>query len=199
MTKSRSRTAGFSLLEVLAAVAFLGLWFSVIVGSAMQAMRGEERAERRMVAGLLADERMADIEIGLATGAVPEIGTEEEDENEDGIRLEIETRELELDPKAFRPDAAEEDDHFNPEASDINLNTVLAPSTAQSDPPLLSIEVRAYWTSGVHEEYATRTTYAFNTEAVSDLIEGLEPEGEDADSGDHDGDHPESDPIGDDS
>ena len=48
-------TDGFTLLEVLAAVAILGIWFVVLASVGIQGLRAEGTNERRIRASLLAD------------------------------------------------------------------------------------------------------------------------------------------------
>ena len=65
------RQRGFTLLEVLAAVAILGILYVVLADVAMQGLLSEGRSRRRLEASLLADQALSDIEIEMASGGPP--------------------------------------------------------------------------------------------------------------------------------
>jgi prepilin-type N-terminal cleavage/methylation domain-containing protein len=81
---------GFTLLEVMAAVAILGLVYAVLARAATQGVVAEGESRRRMEAALLADERLADLETRLATGEVLADGTHEEELDPFRIEVQIE-------------------------------------------------------------------------------------------------------------
>jgi prepilin-type N-terminal cleavage/methylation domain-containing protein len=64
--------AGFTLLEVLAAVMILGLWYMVIAAMAMDGLRAEGRSIRLLAAAQLADRTLAEVEASAMANAVPE-------------------------------------------------------------------------------------------------------------------------------
>ena len=74
----RARNA-FTLLEVLAAVAFVGLVFTALSRSATVGIISEGDNRRRMEAALLADAAMIEIELGLQASELPADGTTEEE------------------------------------------------------------------------------------------------------------------------
>jgi prepilin-type N-terminal cleavage/methylation domain-containing protein len=85
-----SRQRGFTLLEVLVAVALLGLVVSVLAGSAIQGMSYEGDAARRMRASLLADRALWQVEAALKLGAPPQPSHEESQEGEEfGISVDV--------------------------------------------------------------------------------------------------------------
>jgi prepilin-type N-terminal cleavage/methylation domain-containing protein len=53
--RTRPAQNGFTLLEVLAAVAILSIWFIVIAGTSVQGLRAEGESRRRLEAGQMAD------------------------------------------------------------------------------------------------------------------------------------------------
>jgi prepilin-type N-terminal cleavage/methylation domain-containing protein len=67
---------GFTLLEVLAAVAILSIWYLVIANAAVQGLRAEGQSRRRLEAGLVADRRLAEVEAAAMTGQFPRGGTD---------------------------------------------------------------------------------------------------------------------------
>jgi general secretion pathway protein I len=100
--------AGFTLLEVMAAVAILALALTVISASQQAGMRHVIRAKKMTVASLLAREKMTDLEDELTKDGFPEFDEEEEGEFEDGFegytyRWKIEKIEMPsgLDPEAM--------------------------------------------------------------------------------------------------
>jgi len=60
-TAAARRGRGFTLLEVLAAVAILAVWFILIAGTAMQGLRAEGISRRRLEAAMIADQAMAEL------------------------------------------------------------------------------------------------------------------------------------------
>jgi prepilin-type N-terminal cleavage/methylation domain-containing protein len=63
---------GFTLLEVLGAVAILGISYMVLATAAIQAMQGIGQSQRRIEASLLADQTLIDVEISTETGQLIE-------------------------------------------------------------------------------------------------------------------------------
>lgn len=98
---------GFTLVEVMAAVAILALALTVISESQQAGMRHVIRAKKMTIASLLAREKMADLEDELAKDGFPEFDKDDEGEFEDGFEgytysWKIEKIEL---PSSLDPDA----------------------------------------------------------------------------------------------
>jgi len=89
-----ARRAGFTLLEVLAAVAVLGLVYSVLATAAIQGLRAEGDAGRRFRASLLADQRITEVEAQVAAGQTPEIGETEARAEEFTVRTVVKALDL---------------------------------------------------------------------------------------------------------
>ena len=66
------RRSGFTLFEVLAAVAVLGILYTVLATKTSQGVWNEANARSRLEASLRADEILAELETGLAQGGAPE-------------------------------------------------------------------------------------------------------------------------------
>ncbi len=81
--------AGFTLLEVMAAVAVLGLVYVVVARGAMQGLQTEGDASRRLRASLLADRVLNDLELSLAGGSAPALGETETSEEEFTVVVEV--------------------------------------------------------------------------------------------------------------
>jgi prepilin-type N-terminal cleavage/methylation domain-containing protein len=68
----KNRYDGFTLLEVLGAVAILGISYMVLATAAIQAMQGIGQSQRRLEASLIADQTLIDVEISTETGQLVE-------------------------------------------------------------------------------------------------------------------------------
>ena len=77
-TRRGSASLGFTLIEVLGAVAVLAILYTVLASVAIQALRAEGESRRRMEASLLIGEHMAALEAAIALGGVPDVGEETE-------------------------------------------------------------------------------------------------------------------------
>jgi prepilin-type N-terminal cleavage/methylation domain-containing protein len=149
---------GFTLLEVMAAVAILGLVYAVLARAATQGVVTEGESRRRMEAALLADERLADLETRLATGEVLP----------DGIR------EDELDP--FRIAV-----QIEPFVPPVELLELLGPSPDSGTQDLLSgsgrqpsalrvVRVTVAWSEGLLERAVERVTLVPDLAALESLV-----------------------------
>lgn len=67
-----NRHDGFTLLEVLGAVAILGISYMVLATAAIQAMQGIGQSQHRIEASLIADQTLIDVEISTETGQLIE-------------------------------------------------------------------------------------------------------------------------------
>lgn len=156
---SRRRRSGMTLLEVLAAVALLGIVFTALARSATLGVLSEGDSRRRLEASLLADSRLAQLELAASSGSVPELGEEEEEAGD--YRIVIDTRVWEL-PEALA------------EAREIqtsNASEVFGSPTLGTEGLVREIELRVVWSDGVQERAVRRTTYAID---FSSVAEGLD-------------------------
>jgi len=151
--RSRSRAA-FTLLEVLAAVAILGVLYVVLADVAIQGLRAEGRSRRRMEASLVADRALSDIETEIEAGGILELGRLPETD-EDMFRIAVEVRPYSI-PLLGGTAEAESDAGSPPEGG------VLA--------SLREIELTVTWLDGVDEQQVVRTTYAFDAATASDQL-----------------------------
>ena len=81
--------SGFTLLEVLAAVAVLGILFTVLSNVAIEGLRHEGESKRRIDASLIADRAMIDLETEFGSGIVPPTGRTEFMEGDFRIVVEV--------------------------------------------------------------------------------------------------------------
>jgi prepilin-type N-terminal cleavage/methylation domain-containing protein len=156
------RRSGFTLLEVLAAVAILGGLYIVLAGVAMQGLRAEGESQRRLEASLLADHHLSELEIQLEAGTPPELGRTESEE--DLFRIELEVKPFEISLPAPSTEAGDGAELPSP-ADDTGTAALAA---------LRTIELTVSWLEGEEERSVVRTTYAFDLEAASELVEGLD-------------------------
>jgi prepilin-type N-terminal cleavage/methylation domain-containing protein len=168
--------AGFTLLEVLAAVAILAIAYMQLGSSGVLGLRHEGEARRRIQASLMADSALTEIESSIEGGTVPPVGQTEHEEN--GFRISVK-----IDPFTLNvPDEQSADGHRISQAkSRLGGDAAPQPIAGASliggergaAPPLRRIEVRVAWDEGFGEMAATRVTYALDTEAASSTLGAL--------------------------
>jgi prepilin-type N-terminal cleavage/methylation domain-containing protein len=171
---ARRRGRGFSLLEVLAAVAVLAIVYTVLATSAMQGLANEGESYRRIQASLLADRTLAALEAGLAQGAPP-LGVDEQEEGDYSIA--VETRALDLGAFAMatqeRPGIRAKSPTGGETSSNEAAFQLLTVPRDASAPPLVEIQVAIRWLEGNTEQMVTRTTFAYDVRVVGPVVEAL--------------------------
>ena len=75
----RNSDGGFTLIEVLGAVALLAILYTTLSTVAIRGLRSEGESQRMLEASMLADWELSEFELELETGAAPEIGITEGD------------------------------------------------------------------------------------------------------------------------
>ena len=168
--------AGFTLLEVMAAVAVLGLVYVVVARVAIQGLQTEGDASRRLRASLLADRTLSDLEVELAGGAAPRVGETETTEEEFTVVVEVSP----FDIGSVLQDGAGEGQRPTAPTSALQL---LSPSRGGGVPTLLQVAARVTWIEGVSEREVTRTSFVFDAEAAAPLLEGISGSEEEAAEG----------------
>lgn len=182
--RSARGRGGFTLLEVLAAVAILGILYSVLATVAIQSVRTQGINDRRLRAGIVADRALTEVEASLLNGVFPELGTEESEEGDFAISTEVlewnafEADQLERPPPSIGPGADPD-----PSAPSNTLSLVATEATDLVD-MLATIRVTVSWLDGDDEMAVTRTTFALDltkaTEAfgTGETSEGATGEGD---------------------
>ncbi|MGH0034841.1 MAG: type IV pilus modification PilV family protein [Myxococcota bacterium] len=165
-TRSESRRpqrAGFTLLEVLAAILIFMLTFTAFAGQFNGLLRGQGESSRRIRAALIADEELVALESQLAVGQTPVVDEQEKDQEEFRITVTVEPwlPPLQLEPAPGTP-GAESDDDAPP--------SLLAPTPENPDGVLRRLHVRVEWDEGIDTYAATRTTFALDREAANALL-----------------------------
>jgi prepilin-type N-terminal cleavage/methylation domain-containing protein len=150
----RRSERGFTLLEVLAAVAIIGIVFSTLMRAQSEGLRSEGSSKRRLEASLLADEVLAEVEEQISTGAEMELGVEQRDEDPFTVEIEI---------TAFDLDAAIPLPTVDSEGGAVRPAVGLA---AVDESPIRQVEVRVLWIEGFNEYAVSRTTFGIDPAAV---------------------------------
>lgn len=155
----RRSDAGFTLLEVMAAVAFVAIVFTTLARVANQGLQSEGISKRRLEASLLADEVLSDIEAQVSSGTAPEIGREESEEGIFDVVIDVTTFDLES-VIAASAEAPDGDPSFDRSAED-----------ATTESPVRLIEITVTWNEGENEFRVIRTTFGFDLAATYQTLE----------------------------
>ena len=160
----RSRTRGFTLIEVMGAVLVLGLLFTWLASVAMIGLRSEGTDRRRADAELLADLELTTIEASVTAGLMPKDGRSERDEEPFRVLLEVApTDVLSLLPAPLAKDIAQK--------SDPRAPSVLHDERGESRVRRVSVIVE--WDEAGEPAQVERTTYAYDK---SELAQFFPPE-----------------------
>lgn len=169
----KTPSRGFTLFEVLAAVAVLGLVYVTLASTAMQGLRAEGEAARRIEASLLADHAMSELELQLAAGTAPEVGVTETESEDGGYRVVVEVAPYSLDALAAAG-AADSERGGRPEPRELPL---LVASRAGADTALLSLSVAVRWQEGVYEREVRRASFAYDSAAAEPFLSAIAASG----------------------
>jgi type II secretory pathway pseudopilin PulG len=164
----RNSERGFTLFEVLGAVALLAIVYSTLATVAIRGVRSEGESRRLLEASLRADWEQAEFELQIEGGEVPELGTRESEEDEDGF---IET--WEVTPFTPQFDGASPADLFPAESKNSGGGGLaeLFEFSDDSAPPFLQILLTISWFDGGTPRSVTRTTYMVDEAVASKQIE----------------------------
>ena len=161
----RKDSCGFTLLEVLAAVAILAIWYMVMASIATQGLRAEGESQRRLRASLLADSILVDLESNQVLGIAPPVQTEEEEHGDFTVRTEVEPYSLEF---------AGPSDGANPEGRSEPALQKLVQTSGES--LIRKIRVEVVWWEGSSERRVSRESFALDLTPVLDDLTALAPE-----------------------
>jgi prepilin-type N-terminal cleavage/methylation domain-containing protein len=159
---NQAARAGFTLLEVLAAVAVLGFTVTMLARGAIQGMRYEGDASRRLAASLIADRALFEVESALAIGTLPQVGRQEREENEFRLALEV----APVDPVALGVPFL-----FSGPLAEAGGRPAGPAAQTRSDlPALMLVTVQVAWTEGLVEQSVTRTSFAYDATETARAI-----------------------------
>jgi len=158
----RPTERGFTLIEVLAAIAILALLYTLLTESAIQGLRSEKASLRRLQASLVADRWLAELEMQLNVGGVPPLGEEEEEDGDFLVRTAVEPFDLIL-------------PELGTEAPAERGKPVLSGFTTDRSSPLRVVRVSVAWEEAGIERQVSRTTFGLDISAI-DLSRLPQPE-----------------------
>jgi prepilin-type N-terminal cleavage/methylation domain-containing protein len=149
---------GFTLLEVLAAVAILAVWFILIAGTAMQGLRAEGISRRRLEAAMIADRAMADLQTASVDGIAPPLTDEVTEQDDYTISVVVSAV---AEPGGRTPAPAASDPTAQ-EGEAPALLDLLAAEMPTRLADLRRLDVRVAWLEGGLEMAVERTSFAFD-------------------------------------
>jgi prepilin-type N-terminal cleavage/methylation domain-containing protein len=167
----RRPDAGFTLLEVMAAVAFVAIVFTTLARVANEGLQSQGISKRRLEASLLADALLSEIEAQVSEGTVPEIGQEEFEEGIFEAVIDVAAFDL----ASVIPASAE--------APEGGSGSALPSPEAGVTPPLTvrAVEVTVTWTEAGNEFQVIRNTFVLDLAPIQELLgaggEGAGPPG----------------------
>ena len=148
---SHSR-GGFTLLEVLAAVAILAIWYVVLAAMTTDGLRRLGTSNRLLEASQIADRVISEIEATTLDGSAPEGRNEKTEEGDFNVTVFIVPFGYGGDPGAAAGSGSKTAD----------LATLLKQEMPGFARHLVAVNVSVSWEEGLSTEFLRRTTYAFN-------------------------------------
>ncbi len=164
----RSSNRGFTLFEVLGAVAILAIVYTTLSTVAIQWLRSEGESRRLLEASLLADWELSEFELELETGAAPEIGiTETEIENGFTVTWEVTPLPIVIFENASTKDR-------DAKAPNLAAQSALVPAgkigtTDEGEVAFLQVALRVSWFEAGNERSIMRTIFAVDEDAAAKL------------------------------
>ena len=150
--KRRAERA-LTLLEVLAAVAILGIVYAYLAKAASQGILTSGESRWRLEASLMADQELADLEREMRGGLPLEPGERERKEGDFTVIRSIEV--WNLPPELLPPP--------DPDAA----GTSLLSGSETAPRALRRVRVRVRWYDGIHDQSIERVTFAYDASAVA--------------------------------
>src|SRR5262249_47673714 len=152
----------------------LGILYTVLARSGIEGVRSEGESRRRLEASLVADDRLAEIELAFSEDSAPPVGRTEE--TIDGFHVVTEVRGFErpppkADPRARggRPDSLAARRARNRRRTDAP--SLFAPQGQRVDSPLRTVEIAVQWNDGIFPREVRRTTYGLDQTLVEAVLE----------------------------
>lgn len=162
----RRAKAGFSLIEVLAAVAILGIWFSMLATLAMDGLRTTGESQRRLRASVLADQVLAEFELKAILGEPLDDGASER-EDQDPFTISVELRDLSAGTQHVdtSPDTLDLIGFFHQQNDSIYSEVRQGNWLLEY---LREVRIQIKWEEGINEITITRTAYFWDKAAWED-------------------------------
>ena len=164
----RNSDSGFTLIEVLGAVAILAILYTTLSTVAIRSLRSEGESRRMLEASLFADWELSEFELELETGASPEIGTTRSEE-EDGFTVRWEVTPLQT--TIFKLSSEQEQ---NLQVSNLAGQRAAIPAGQEGAAnagatPFLRVELWVSWFEAGNERSVMRTLFAVDEDAAAKL------------------------------
>lgn len=163
--RAARRHGAFTLLEVMAAVAILGIWYVIIAEGSVQGLRAEGTNRRILEASLIADSRLADIEAGLLDGSAP--APSESSSEQDGFEVSVKV--VKFSKGAGRPGKRDEEESRSGLAGLGPLISEEIPGAANH---LRQVYVDVSWQEGNQRRAVRRITFAFDAQKAAESFWG---------------------------
>jgi len=185
--KEKGRTAGnsrlgFTLLEVLGAVAVLGIWYFVLAALATDGLLKEGQSLRKLRAGLIADRIVAELEAESLGGSKPELIDEEVQSEEPGDDIYTIRKKIAAFTTYSAPTQSTQENEKNGFDTSQPLPTLLGQNIPGFASHLYEISVSVIWTEGfMAEEAVHRTTYVFDMTSAAEVYESEQMKKKDED------------------
>jgi prepilin-type N-terminal cleavage/methylation domain-containing protein len=158
-----SRRPGFTLLEVMAAVALLAILYTVLARVAIEGLRSEGESKRRLEAALLADARIAESFTALSGGFVmPELGHQETTEGDFTLALDV---------ALFQPPVEWGFDESSGNPPPVLFASAPGVPGAQS---LRTVQLEVSWLEGNEKRRVLRTIYLMDFSRIAALAASSE-------------------------
>ncbi len=161
----RISDGGFTLIEVLGAVAVLAILYTTLATVAIQGLRSEGESRRMLEASLLADWQLSEFELELETGAAPEIGITRSEE-EDGFTVTWEVRPIQI---AIFESPSEQEQDSSPAGPRTPIPAGQLRAANAGATPFLQVELWVSWFEAGNERSVTRTIFAVDEDAAAKL------------------------------
>jgi prepilin-type N-terminal cleavage/methylation domain-containing protein len=156
---------GFTLLEVLAAVMILTIWYLPIASAAIQGLRAEGENLRQLEAGMIADRQLAKIEARVLLGDVPAVGAMTDGEGIFTVLIEVGPFSGAGEAESAPPLGQTQDQRIQRP----RMQQLIEASAPDLGKHLRQIDVVVQWQEGPGEESVKRTTFAFDLVQAREL------------------------------
>lgn len=164
----RNSDGGFTLFEVLGAVAILAILYTTLSTIAIRGLRSEGESRRMLEASLIADWVVSDFELDLETGRAPELGVTEAEEVDD-FTVIWEVTPLET---VIFESASEQEQN----AESSNSAGLIPPvpggqpgATGADAPAFLRLVLTVSWFEAGNERWVKRTIFAVDEDSAAKL------------------------------
>ncbi len=171
----RTSDGGFTLFEVLGAVAVLAILYTTLSTVAIRALRSEGESRRMLEASMIADWELSAFELELEKGAAPELGVTENEEL-GGYAVVWEVTPLQTPifgdaggPQRGAPAAGAAQATATSQSAAAQFTAAQLAAANAEAPPFLQVDLRVSWFEAGYERSVTRTIFAVDEDAAAKL------------------------------